>query len=125
MNVVNQMTQVALSNDPGTGSHTFPTSPIVVTSETLSSTNPNGVLHIDTTQARVGETSTIKVTATDPATGTSQVQSFTVTVAEQPITASIPLILKPIAYSATQTYTLNTPQDHSTWRRSCRQCGQQ
>ena len=55
LNVVNEMTQVALSGDPGTGSQTYPTSPIVVSSETLSNTNPNGVVHIDTTHARVGE----------------------------------------------------------------------
>ena len=39
-----------------------------------------------------------------------QTQSFVVTVVANPNASSIPLILKPIAYSATQTYTANTPQ---------------
>ena len=81
-----------------------------ITSATLSSTNPNGVLHIDTTQARVGETSTITVNATDPATGTPTSQQFTVTVVANPNAATLPINLKPIAYSATQTYTVSPAQ---------------
>ena len=52
LNLVNDMTQVALSNDPGAGSQTYPTNPIVINSATVSNTNPDGVIHIDTTQAR-------------------------------------------------------------------------
>ena len=73
MNLVNDMTQVALTNDPVSGDHTYPVSPIVVNSETLSTTNPDGVIHVNATQAQAGETSTITVTATDPSTNTSQI----------------------------------------------------
>ena len=54
--------------------------PVVINSATLSSTNPNGVLHIDTTSATAGQTATITVTATDPTDDTTATQSFTVTV---------------------------------------------
>jgi len=57
-----------------------PITPVVINSVALSSTNPNGVLHIDTTSATPGETATITVTATDPTDHTTATQSFTVTV---------------------------------------------
>ena len=53
---------------------------MVINSVALSSTNPNGVLHIDTTSATAGQTATITVTATDPTDHTTATQSFTVTV---------------------------------------------
>jgi cyclophilin family peptidyl-prolyl cis-trans isomerase len=85
LDIVDEMTHVSLTNDPvNPHPQTYPTSPIVVNSETLSSTSPDGVLHIDTTQAQVGETSTIMVTATDPTTNTSQTQSFQVTAVGAP-----------------------------------------
>jgi cyclophilin family peptidyl-prolyl cis-trans isomerase len=58
---------------------TEPLNPLTISSATLSSTNPNGTLIIDTTQARAGETATITVTAND-ADGTRATQSFVVTV---------------------------------------------
>ena len=89
LDLVNEMTQVALTSDPvNTQFDSYPVSPIVVNSETLSSFNPDGVLHIDTTQAQIDETSTITVTAHDPTTNTSQTQSFMVTVAANPPTAN-------------------------------------
>jgi cyclophilin family peptidyl-prolyl cis-trans isomerase len=103
-NVVNQMTQVALP----TGG-TQPVSPIVVNSETLSNTNPNGVIHIDTTQARVGETSVITVTATDPTTNTTQTQSFQVTVAPNTNTV-YPITLRPVAFQGQQVYSPSSPK---------------
>ena len=57
-----------------------PITPVVINSVALSSTNPNGVLHIDTTSATAGQTATITVTATDPTDHTTATQSFTVTV---------------------------------------------
>ena len=99
------MTQVAFQ----TGT-TQPVNPIVMNSVTTSSTNPDGVVHIDTTQAQAGETSTITVTATDPSTSTTQTQSFQVTVASNPNASTLPLNLRPIAYSATHTDTVGTPQ---------------
>jgi cyclophilin family peptidyl-prolyl cis-trans isomerase len=46
-----------------------PINPILFTSTTLSPTNPDGVIHIDTTQAQPGDSATLTVTATDPADG--------------------------------------------------------
>jgi cyclophilin family peptidyl-prolyl cis-trans isomerase len=109
LNLVNQMTQVAVKADPASGANTYPVSPIVVNSETLSSTNPDGVIHVNATQAQAGETSTITVTATDPATGTSTSRSFKATVATNTNSYS-GLTLAPVAFGATQTYQLNTPQ---------------
>jgi cyclophilin family peptidyl-prolyl cis-trans isomerase len=57
-----------------------PDSPVTITSAMLSDTNPNGVLLIDTTSAKAGETATITVTATDSKDHTTVTQSFTVTV---------------------------------------------
>jgi hypothetical protein len=104
------MTQVALTTDPAFGVNSLPVSPIVVTTETLSNDSPDGVLHIDTTQARVGETATVGVTATDPATGTTQTQSFTVTVVPNPGAGSLPEKLQPIASPASLGFTVNTPE---------------
>jgi cyclophilin family peptidyl-prolyl cis-trans isomerase len=109
LNLVNQMTHVALKADPVSGAQSFPVSPIVVSSETLSSTNPDGVIHVDATQAQAGETSTITVTATDPSTNTSTSQSFLTTVAAN-TSSYTGLTLAPVAFSATQTYSVNTPQ---------------
>ncbi len=57
-----------------------PLNPVTINAATLSSTNPNGVLHIDASGATAGETATITVTATDPTDHTTSTQSFTVTV---------------------------------------------
>ena len=68
---------------------------MVINSVALSSTNPNGVLHIDTTGATAGQTATITVTATDPTDHTTSTQSFTVTVGAyngptNSVTATVP-----------------------------------
>ena len=57
-----------------------PVNPIMITSASLSQTNPNGVLLIDTTSATANQTATITVTATDPTDHTTATRSFTVTV---------------------------------------------
>ena len=53
-----------------------PVNPVVINSVALSSTDPNGVLHIDTTGATAGQTATITVTATDPTDHTTKTQTF-------------------------------------------------
>ena len=62
------------------GEDSEPITPVTINSVSLSSTNPNGVLHIDTTGAAAGQTARITVTATDPTDHTTDTQSFTVTV---------------------------------------------
>ncbi len=115
LNVVQQMTQVTTTTDPVLGGQTMPVSPIVINSATLSTTNPNGVVHIDATQARVGETSTITVTATDPATKTTATQAFNVTVTANgasyfQVGGTTPFVLRPIAFANTIVYKQDTPQ---------------
>jgi cyclophilin family peptidyl-prolyl cis-trans isomerase len=75
------MTQVAKSpSNP-----TAPLSPVLISGVTLSPTNPDGVVHVDAKQAPVGATSTITVTARDPADSTTTSRSFTVNVAANPL----------------------------------------
>jgi len=56
-----------------------PTYDVSITHVSLSSTNPNGVALIDTTQAKPGDTAVFQVTATDPTEGTSVRDDFVVT----------------------------------------------
>jgi cyclophilin family peptidyl-prolyl cis-trans isomerase len=75
-----QMTKIPVQpNSALGGEDSLPVNPLIMSSVSLSSANPDGVAILDTTQAKAGETSTITVTATD-ATGNSVSQSFTVTV---------------------------------------------
>ncbi len=74
--IVTKMTQVETTS----ADKTKPLSPITMTSVTLANTNPNGVIHINTTGSKAGETSTVVVTATDPSTHTTATQSFGVNV---------------------------------------------
>ncbi len=70
-----------MANVPLMTGTTQPVNPITITSTTLTSTNPNGVLLIDTSHTKnVGETALITVTATDSVDHTTSTQSFTVTV---------------------------------------------
>jgi cyclophilin family peptidyl-prolyl cis-trans isomerase len=55
-----------------------PDNPVTINSATLSDTNPNGVLLIDTTSAQPGEKANITVTATDPSDGSTVTRTFTV-----------------------------------------------
>ncbi len=99
------------------GENSSPVSPVDITSATVSTTNPNGDLHVDATGAKQGETSTITVTATDPSTNTTATQSFTVTVgaaATIPNTATFaPIASAPSpttqAIAAGQTATISVP----------------
>jgi len=82
------------------GENSEPVTPVTINSVALTSTNPNGVLHIDTTGATAGQTATITVTATDPTDHTTKTQSFTVTVGAYNGPTN----------SVTSSLSLNTPQ---------------
>ncbi len=77
---VTDLSNVAVQENSAGTEDSQPITPVVINSVALSSTNPNGVLHIDTTSATAGQTATITVTATDPTDDTTATQSFTVTV---------------------------------------------
>jgi cyclophilin family peptidyl-prolyl cis-trans isomerase len=80
--VLNEITHVATQ-----AGSTTPASPVIITKATLSDTNPDGVVHVDTTKANQGDSSVITVTATDPATNTTTQKSFTVNVGPTNATA--------------------------------------
>ena len=78
---VTDLSKVAVQNNSSSPPEdSEPITPVVINSVALSSTNPNGVLHIDTTGATAGQTATITVTATDPTDDTTATQTFLVTV---------------------------------------------
>jgi len=111
VNTVNLMAAVpvmANTNPNGTGEVSQPDNPITITSASLSSTNPNGTLIIDTTQAEPNETATITVTATDPANKTTATQSFVVTVGSYAGPTNPPINFRPFAAAAT---VQNVPTD--------------
>jgi len=102
-NILTDMTQVSLTSQPlNPSENSFPVSPITITAASLSNTNVNGVLHIDTTQAKAGETSTITVTATDPISHTISTQSFKVTVGKYTGPSSPPINFRPFANPVTK-----------------------
>ena len=74
-----KMTQVPRVYNSVYGETSLPANPIIMSSLSLSATNPSGVALIDTTQARPGDTATFQVTATDPTDGSTVTRSFTVT----------------------------------------------
>ena len=80
-NTLQQMTQVAKVADTASGGAvTKPASPILFTSTTLSTTNPDGVVHLDLTKATAGQTANVTVTAKD-ASGAAVSRTFTVSAA--------------------------------------------
>ncbi len=103
---------------PTVGSSVNPNNPdqpvnnISITAVTLSSTNPNGVLLLDTTQATPGETATITVTATDSVDHTTTAADFTVTVGAYagPTTSNLieAVNFKPFATPASAPAQVNT-----------------
>ncbi len=94
---VTDLSKVAVQNNSSTPPEdSQPVTPVTINSVVLSSINPNGVLHIDTTGATAGQTATITVTATDPTDNTTKTQTFTVTVGAyngptNSVTATLPL----------------------------------
>src|SRR5271157_5748384 len=91
------------------GEDSQPITKVVINSVALSSTNPNGVLHIDTTSAKAGQTATITVTATDPSDGTHVTQSFSVTVSAYNGPTDPVINFKPFANPTTATTNENHP----------------
>jgi cyclophilin family peptidyl-prolyl cis-trans isomerase len=112
-NVLTEMTQVATMANPAlSGEKSQPVSPIVINSAVLSNANVNGVVHLDTTSARSGDTANITVTAKDTKDGTTATQSFKVTVIAYngPTTnATVPINFVPFADDVTSTTTINAP----------------
>jgi cyclophilin family peptidyl-prolyl cis-trans isomerase len=82
-NILQEMTNVAGSpilNPDGSnaGLGNQPTDPITITSSTLSTTNPNGVIHINATGATANTLTNVTVVATDTVTKAQTTQTFPV-----------------------------------------------
>ncbi len=106
-----QMAAIPTMNNTGTGeTNTQPVNPLTITAATLSNTNPNGTLIIDTTQALAGQTATIVVTATDSVDHTTTSQSFTVTVGAYGGPASPTINFRPFANPTTANVPNNASQ---------------
>lgn len=98
-----KLEQVAVQTNAGLGGEkSQPISPVTITSSTLSDVNSNGVIHIDATGAIPGETSTIKVTATDPSTNTTALQTFQVSAIADTTKHPATLTFSPLVYPRTQ-----------------------
>jgi cyclophilin family peptidyl-prolyl cis-trans isomerase len=108
IDTVNKMAAVPVMTNQSTQEKSQPVNPITLTSAALSSTNPNGVLILDTTQARQTETSTITVTATDTANNTKTTQKFDVTVGAYGGPTSPAINFRPLADSFLPSVTPNT-----------------
>ncbi len=78
-NVLQELSQVQVTTN-SSGEKSQPVSPVLITTSTLSGTNPNGVLHINAANAQPGETSSVTVTAHDPTDNSSTSQTFQVDV---------------------------------------------
>src|SRR5262249_16651645 len=76
-----KMTLVPVTQNPKLDNEdSLPVNPLIMSSVSLSSQNPNRVLVVDTSHARPGETSTITVTAHSLAGGADVSEQFVVTV---------------------------------------------
>jgi cyclophilin family peptidyl-prolyl cis-trans isomerase len=107
---VTDLSKVAVQNNSSTPPEdSQPITPVVINSVALSSTNPNGVLHIDTTSATAGQTATITVTATDPTDHTTATQSFTVAVSAYNGPTDPVINFRPFANPTTATTNENHP----------------
>jgi cyclophilin family peptidyl-prolyl cis-trans isomerase len=101
-NILSEMTQVATASNPALGGErSLPVSPIVINSATISTTGASGVIHIDTTSARPGQTANITVTATDPRDGSHLTETFAVAVGPYTGPTNPPLNFVPFAVPAT------------------------
>ena len=75
-----RMTQIPVMTNSFTGETSQPVNPLTITSAAITTTNADGTVIIDTTQAAAGQTALITVTATDSVDHTTASQSFQVTV---------------------------------------------
>jgi cyclophilin family peptidyl-prolyl cis-trans isomerase len=106
---VTDLSKVAVQAPTSGGEVSQPITPVTINAVGFSSTNRNGVLHIDTTSAKAAQTATITVTATDPTDHTTATQSFTVTVGAYN-GPTIPVInFVPFASAVSASTNLNTP----------------
>jgi cyclophilin family peptidyl-prolyl cis-trans isomerase len=108
VNTLNQMAALPVMTNTFSGEDSQPINPLTISSASLSSTNPNGTLIIDTTQAIQDATSTIVVTATDTANGTKTSQTFGVAVGPYGGPTDPTINFKPFANSTVQGVTTNT-----------------
>ena len=106
---VNDLAKVAVTTG-SSGEKSQPITPVVINTVALSSANPNGVLHIDTTSARPGETATITVTATDPTDGSHLTMTFKVTVGAYNGPTNPPINFVPFAVPFTATTEEDQPK---------------
>jgi cyclophilin family peptidyl-prolyl cis-trans isomerase len=109
-NILQEMTQAAGSPIPNESLGNTPTSPITITSSTLSTTNPNGVVHINATAATANTLTNVTVTATDTVTNTQTFQTFPV-ITIPPATGSEPTSTAPMLNPVTTPVAtaVNTP----------------
>jgi cyclophilin family peptidyl-prolyl cis-trans isomerase len=91
------------------GETSQPITPVTITNVSLSSQNPNGALHVDTTSAKPGETATITVTAKDPSDNSSVARSFNVTVSAYNGPADPVINFVPLASPVTANTNASTP----------------
>jgi Bacterial Ig domain len=94
------ITKVPVQTNPYTGEDSLPDNPVVMSSLSLVTGNPNGVALIDTTQAKPGDTATFQVTATDSSGGTVS-ESFTVSVGDYAGPTNPAIDFKPFANPTT------------------------
>jgi len=104
-----QMAAIPVMNNTVTGEHSQPVNPLTIAFATLTNTSPDGVLLLDTTQAKAGATATIVVTATDSLDHSTTSESFTVTVGAYGGPASPTLNFRPFANPTTGNVSNNVP----------------
>ncbi len=117
--LTNDLSKVAVKANSGYPDYPAPSQPInpvTITHASLSPTNPNGVLLIDTTSAAVGATTNITVTATDPKDGSHVTRTFKVTVipysgptTPTPPETTLPINFIPAAIPQSKSTAVNTP----------------
>jgi cyclophilin family peptidyl-prolyl cis-trans isomerase len=96
-----KMTRIPVMTNSYTGETSQPVNPLTITSAAITTTNPDGTVILDTTQATAGETASITVTATDSVDHTTASQSFQVTVGSYNGPFSPPINFKPYAKPTT------------------------
>jgi cyclophilin family peptidyl-prolyl cis-trans isomerase len=109
VSTINQMLNIPLMFNSTLNETTQPVNPLTISSASLSSTNPNGTLIIDTTQAVQKMTSTITVTATDTVNGSQTSQTFDVTVGAYSGATDPPINFRPFANSSVAAVVPDTP----------------